>query len=294
MDVFKIPLGIAEALWHISRFKPDVIFSKGGYVAIPVIAAGRLLGKKIIIHESDFTPGMATKISSVFADKICVATGKTKECFSKSIQKKVVVTGNPVRAEILKGSKKNAFKLLKIKELKIPVLLVMGGSTGAMGLNEIIWRNLPELVKKFVVIHLTGPNKGLLNKGNNPSTKSKRIGKYFEFEYVGSELKDVYAITDIVICRSGAGTVSEVNALGLPAVYIPLPGGASRGDQLENAKYMSTTPSIVLDESYLNDKNGDKKFLKSLNDLYQKNRHKKKVAKDCLNAAKKIVQQISA
>lgn len=277
LDVFKIPLGVLQAMRHISNFKPDVIFSKGGYVAMPVVVAGWILRRRIVIHESDFTPGMATKISALFAEKICVPHARTKGKFPKKLRDKVVVTGNPVREEIVKGSKKNALKFLGVKEIKNPVLLVMGGSTGALSLNEMIWGNAEKLLGKFTVIHITGKGKG----------RRLRKKNYFAFEYVDKELKDIYALTDIVACRSGAGTVSEVNALGLPAVYVPLSSGASRGDQLENAKYMSETQHIILDE-----KIGNAEFVKSIMDFYEKNRRKKRRKQNVSLAAKKIVLEL--
>lgn len=277
LDVFKIPLGILQALWHISIFRPDVIFSKGGYVATPVVIAGWILRRRIVIHESDFTPGMATKISALFAEKICVPHARTKEKFGKRFRDKIVVTGNPVREEIVKGSVKNALKFLEVKEMKNPVLLVMGGSTGALSLNEMIWANLERLLKKFTVIHITGKGKG----------RRFSMKNYFAFEYVDKELKDIYALADIVVCRSGAGTVSEINALGLPVVYVPLSSGASRGDQLENAKYMSETQHIVLNEKISN-----AEFVKSIMDLYEKNRRKKRRKQNVSLAAKKIVSEL--
>lgn len=278
LDTFKIPIGILQSIIYIARFKPDVIFSKGGYVAIPVVIAGGFMCKKIVIHESDFTPGVATKISSFFANKICVPTEKTKKYFSTKTQKKVIVTGNPIRSELLKGTKKEALKFLKIKEIKSPVLLVMGGSTGALALNKLIWENLDSILKKYTVIHITGKGKiKAINRKN-----------YFTFEYIDSELKDIYAITDIVICRSGAGTVSEINALGLPAIYVPLSSGASRGDQFENAKYMSETPHIILNQDSVN----DKKLLTALKEIQFKKNVRNQKSKNIKTAVKKIVEVI--
>lgn len=277
LDVFKIPLGILQSLWHIWNFRPDVIFSKGGYVAMPVVTAGWILRRRIVIHESDFTPGMATKISALFAEKVCVPHARTKEKFPKKLRDKVVVTGNPVREEIVNGSVKNALKFLGMKEIKNPVLLVMGGSTGALSLNEIVWKNLGKLLKKFTVIHITGKGKGRRFSEKN----------YFAFEYVDKELKDIYALADIVACRSGAGTVSEINALGLPAVYVPLSTIASRGDQFENAKYMSETPHLIL-----NEKISGAEFVKSIVNLYEKNCSKKRVKKNVSKATKKIVSEL--
>ena len=278
VDWFKLPLGIMQSLRIVREFKPDVIFSKGGYVAVPVVLAGGILRKKIVTHESDFTPGLATRISSIFAAQICVPTEKTKSFFQKRLREKVVVTGNPIRKEILKGTRKGSEKFLKAKTTS-PVLLVMGGSTGAQKLNELIWNSLPELTKEFTVIHATG-------KGKNSGGKKSK--KYFEFEYIGKELKDIYAITDLVVCRSGAGTVSEINALGLPAIYMPLSSGASRGDQFENATHVSATPHIILNDFKVT----PDEFVKEVQDFYKKNKDKKKQDKNSLKAAEMISEVI--
>lgn len=293
VDVFKIPLGVLQAFYHIKKFNPDVIFSKGGYVAIPVVAAGAILRKKIVIHESDFTPGMSTKISALFAEKICVPHISTKEKFLKKIQRKVVVTGNPVREEILSGSIRKAFKFLNVRRIEHPVLLVMGGSTGAREVNETIWKNFSKIVGKYTVIHVTGKGKGLADNAGNPAIEDlwRCIGnhmkkRYFEFKYIGSQLKDIYAVTDLVICRSGAGTVSEINALGLRALYLPLGGDASRGDQWENAAHMGTTPNIILDLKKID----CKILLESLDELSKKKRGKKLTEAEVSASAKKIAE----
>ena len=276
---------------------------------MPVVLAGGILRKKIVIHESDFTPGLATRISSYFSDTICVPHENTREHFSLRFRAKVVVTGNPVRKELLNGSKESALKFLTGSSDSLspppsvssspvtdhPVILVMGGSTGAQKLNELIWKSLEPLLQKFTIIHITGKGKGLRSSGSNPATNSlqKCFGKelwkrYFEFEYMSEELRDMYALADFVICRSGAGTVSEINALGLPAVYVPLSSGASRGDQWENAKYMSTTPHIILDDSKI----PPNEFVQTITEFYAQNKKVKKQGLEATNAAQKIAREI--
>lgn len=279
IDWFKLPIGMFQSYKIIKSYNPDVIFSKGGYVAVPVVIAGGILRKKIVIHESDFTPGLATRISSFFAKKICVPTEETKIFLSRIFRRKVEVTGNPVRAEILKGKKSAAEKFLK-KKVKSPVLLVMGGSTGAQKLNELIWDSLKKLTKKFTVIHVTGKGKG---SGENIKNK-----KYFEFEYLGKELKHIYAVTDLIICRAGAGTVSEVNALGLPAVYVPLSSGASRGDQWDNAKHVSSTPNIIINEAMTD----AKECMEKIELFWKENRSKRSSGKSKIDGAKNIAHVI--
>ncbi len=274
LDWFKLPVGIFQSLKIIKKFNPDVIFSKGGYVAVPPVIAGAFLKKKIVIHESDYTPGLATRLTARFARGICVPTRKTGEL----LKKKVHTTGNPVRKEILEGNRSLAEKFLKTK-VSSPVILVMGGSTGALKLNELIWSSLPLLTKHFTVIHATGKGK---------TYKKIKDKKYFQFEYLKDELKDIYSIADLIICRSGAGAVSEVNALGLPAVYVPLSGKSSRGDQWENAEHVSSTPHIILDDSALT----PEEFFEKVNLFYKKNKGKKIPDKKALDAVKNIAKVI--
>ena len=281
LDIFKVLIGILQSIVKISAFKPDVIFSKGGYVAVPVVIAAGFLKTKVVIHESDYTPGLATKISSRIAKKICVPVKETVDFLPKDVRHKGVVTGNPVRREVLMGKKSQALKILGIPSAKKPVMLVMGGSTGAQNLNQLIWSNLESLLKKYVVIHVTGVGKG------SKENLSENTSGYFEFEYLNEELPHMYTLADFIVCRSGAGTVSEVNALGLPAIYLPLSSGASRGDQWENATHVSTTPSVVLDESSLTNED----FTKRISQFVASNKKKSKQNKT-LNAAEKIAKVI--
>lgn len=221
-----MPIGILQARRILKKFKPDKVFSKGGYVSVPVVIAARMLKIPVILHESDLSPGLANRISARFADKICVSFKESKKYFQK---KEVIVTGNPVRQLIFNGGKENGFKLTGFDSDK-PIVLVMGGSSGAQELNDLVYSSLPVLLRHCHVAHITGRGKGGLD-----NIKGKLKG-YKQFEYLNDELADLYAITDLVVTRAGANTLAEISALGLPSVLVPLSTKASRGDQVENAK----------------------------------------------------------
>lgn len=231
IDFFKVPIGIIQSFFIVLKFKPDVIFSKGGFVAVPVIIGARLASfvgfrAKIFIHESDVVPGLANKISARFADKIFVSFNKSVKFFGKRAAGKVVVIGNPVRREIFGGSKENGLKMCGFNRFK-SVILAMGGSQGALQINNLVWNNLDELLKKYQVVHIVG--KGNLNIG------AKKAG-YRQFELLFDELKDVYAACEIVVSRGGANSLAEISALNKKAVIVPLGEETSRGDQIKNAK----------------------------------------------------------
>lgn len=239
IDAFKVPIGILQCLAIAAKFKPQVIFSKGGYVSVPgVIACGiinffrKILRREqinLLVHESDAVPGMANKIGAKFADKVLVSFEESLKYFKFKGQKvsdRVLVTGNPVRPEIFKGEREKGFKLCGFNKFK-PVILAMGGSLGAMQINNLVWENLEELLKKYQVVHVTG--KGNLNFG------LKKPG-YKQFELLYEELKDVYSISDLVITRGGANALSEAASLHKKAVVIPLGMESSRGDQITNAR----------------------------------------------------------
>jgi len=234
IDLFKIPIGVFQSIYHIQKFNPDVIFSKGGFVAVPVLLAGFILRKKIIIHESDTSPGLATKLTGAFADKILVSQEETIKKYPRKKRKKVVCTGLPIRPEVLKGTKQAGYELTKFSPDK-PVILVTGGSLGAMKMNDVIWASLTRLIPDFQVVHICGKGKSAKTFSN--FLLHKLQGNYIEFEYVDKELADIYAITDIMVTRAGANSLAEVEALGIPAIIVPL-GQYSRGDQVENAQIL--------------------------------------------------------
>ena len=225
-DVFRIVKGFGDSLKIIRRIKPDIIFSKGGFVVVPVIAASKVLGVKSVIHESDITPGLANKLVMPFAAKVCVSFPETLAHVPKE---KSVLTGTPIRAALLNGNRLNGLRHAGFEPNGKPILLVTGGSQGAAAINSCVRENLPELLKNFRIIHLCGKNH--LSKIQQPG--------YAEFEYLSDAMPDVMAAADIVISRAGANTIFELLALKKPNLLIPLPKGKSRGDQILNAASFS-------------------------------------------------------
>lgn len=224
-DPFKVVKGLWDAFKILKKLQPDVIFSKGGYVTVPVVIAANLLKIPVVIHESDMTPGLANKIAMRFAKTVCVNFEETLQY----VGKKGVFTGTPIRAELFEGNKESALKLCHFEKDK-PVLLVMGGSLGSVKLNMVIRSALDELLAQFNIIHICG-------KGNVDEKLAKTKG-YCQFEYVTTELPDLFAAADIMLSRAGANAVSEIIALNIPSLLIPLSQKASRGDQILNASAM--------------------------------------------------------
>ncbi|MBO4562740.1 MAG: undecaprenyldiphospho-muramoylpentapeptide beta-N-acetylglucosaminyltransferase [Clostridia bacterium] len=227
LSPFKVIKGVSQAKRLVNELKPDVVFSKGGFVSVPVVmaAAGKC---PVVCHESDYTPGLANKIASRYADTICVTFEDTIALAGDRISKKMVHTGTPIRPELYNGVREKGLAAMGFAGDK-PVLMVMGGSLGAAAVNDGVRAALPELTERFDIVHLCG-------KGKVDESVS-RPG-YRQFEYVGPELPDMLAATDVVISRAGANAVFEFMALGIPALLIPLPLEASRGDQILNADYV--------------------------------------------------------
>lgn len=223
-DPFRVLKGYGEARKILKKLKPDVVFSKGGFVAVPVVLAAKHLHIPVIIHESDMTPGLANKISLSAATKVCCTFPETMGYIPEG---KAVLTGSPIREELLHGNKLAALNLCGFAANK-PVILVIGGSQGSVAVNDAVRGILPELLKKYQVIHLCG-------KGKLDSTKTDMEG-YIQFEYVKKELADLFALADVCISRAGANAICELLALRKPNLLIPLSANASRGDQILNAE----------------------------------------------------------
>ncbi len=239
-DPFRVIKGYGEAKKHLKELKPDVVFSKGGFVSVPVVRAAASLGIPCIIHESDMTPGLANKICIPVASKVCCNFPETME---KMPEGKAVLTGSPIRRELTQGNKLAGLDMCGFTANK-PVIMVIGGSLGALNVNKAVREALPLLLEDFQVVHLCG--KGKLDNLylNTPG--------YKQFEYIKTELKDLFAMADIVISRAGANAICELLALKKPNILIPLPSRSSRGDQLLNAaSFESQGFSIVIDEDDL-------------------------------------------
>ena len=238
-DPFKVLKGLFQAKKLMKKLKPDVVFSKGGFVTVPVVLAAADRKIPVVIHESDMTPGLANKIALPRASRICCNFPETQAMFSD----RATVTGTPIRAELFSGNADAAFTYCKFTEKK-PTILVIGGSTGAKIINETVWTILDDLLKSYNVIHICG-------KGN---TKPELDGKsgYAQFEYVKKELADMFALADLAISRAGANAICELLALKKPNILIPLSKAASRGDQILNARSFERQGfSIVLEEEEL-------------------------------------------
>ncbi len=219
-DFFKVFKGYRQSKKILKQLKPDIVFSKGGYVSVPVVYAAKKLKILVVIHESDYTQGFSNKLCGKKADKICLSFQP------KSLKSNEVYTGSPIRNEILQGSKVKAQEFLMFKEAK-KTLLIMGGSLGAQALNLAVDESIEELTQIYNVVHLRGKDK-LNAQINNEG--------YRQYEFL-ENIEDIYAITDFIVCRSGANSVFEITKLQIPAIYVPLPLSASRGDQILNAQY---------------------------------------------------------
>lgn len=244
IDPFKIIFGIIQAFFLCRKIKPNVVFSKGGFVTFPVVVAAFLNKIPVIIHESDLTPGLANRLGFRFANKICVTFPDTVKYLPDKT--KAVVTGNPIREEFFSGSKEKGLEICGFSRDK-KMILVFGGSLGADCINTAIRKLLPDILEKFQIAHVCG--KGKIDNNYN-------YAGYKQFEYLHEEFPHVMAAADFVISRSGANTVYELLILRKPHIFIPLSKKYSRGDQIDNAKYFANLgfSQIVFEEDLLDDK----------------------------------------
>lgn len=242
-DPFRVIKGYREARKYLKEYAPDVVFSKGGFVSVPVVRAAHSLKIPCIIHESDMTPGLANKLCIPVAHKVCCNFPETLKLLP---EEKAVLTGSPIRKELTQGNKIAGLDMCGFTGNK-PVIMVIGGSLGANNVNKAVRDALPQLLEDFQVVHLCGKDKVDNLLLNTPG--------YKQFEYVKAELKDLFAMADIVISRAGANAICELLALKKPNILIPLPAASSRGDQILNAKsFESQGFSIVVDEEVLTTK----------------------------------------
>ena len=252
-DPFRVLAGFFQAKKALKTIKPDVIFSKGGFVAVPVVLAAKQLGIPTIIHESDMTPGLANKLCIPSARKVCCNFPETVNYLPSE---KAVLSGSPIRRELMTGDRLAGLNFTGLTSDK-PVLLIIGGSMGSVKVNSAIRSILPELLKQFQVVHLCG--KGHLDE-------TLRQTGYLQYEYIGAELKDLFALADVVVSRAGANSICELLALRKPNLLIPLSAAASRGDQILNARSFSKQGfSAVLEEEDIT----DERLLDSIFDLYK-------------------------
>ena len=249
-DPFRVIKGYFQANKIIAKLKPAGVFSKGGYVSVPVVLAAAAHHVPIVIHESDMTPGLATKLCLPSAKKACTTFAKTAQMLGE----KGVHTGTPLRDSLFYGSADIARKKLGFDNK--PVILVMGGSLGAKAINDNIRQILPSLVRRFNVVHICGKGK---------KDDSVNFNGYVQLEYVDKELPDIMALADIIVSRAGSNSINEFLALNKPMLLIPLPSLHSRGDQLDNAQEFEQLgyAKQLLEENITNEK-----LLCEIEDLY--------------------------
>lgn len=253
-DPFKVIKGLHEARVLLKQIKPDVVFSKGGFVSVPVVVAAKSRKIPCVIHESDMTPGLANKLCIPCASRVCTNFPETMQHLPAQ---KAVLTGSPIREELFHGSKEKGLSFCGFDSNK-PVILIIGGSLGAAAVNTAVRNILPTLLKEFQVIHLCGKDK--IDPALN-GTKG-----YVQFEYIKEELSDLIASADIMISRAGANAICEILALRKPNILIPLSAQASRGDQILNAaSFEKAGYSIVIQEDDMT----DAKLLNAVHQAYE-------------------------
>lgn len=239
-DPFRVLKGFYEAKKYLKEFCPDVVFSKGGFVSVPVVRAAASLKIPCIIHESDMTPGLANKLCFPVAKKICCNFPETLKMLPEG---KAVLTGSPIRAELAQGNRIAGLDMCGFTA-NSPVIMVIGGSLGAANVNKAVRDALPRLLEDFQIVHICGKDK--------IDNMLLATPGYRQFEYVKAELKDLFAMADLVISRAGANAICELLALKKPNILIPLPAASSRGDQLLNAaSFEAQGFSIVINEDDL-------------------------------------------
>ena len=253
-DPFRVLKGIHEARQILKKIRPDIVFSKGGFVAVPVALAANNLKIPLLIHESDMTPGLANRICIPYAVKVCCNFPETRDSLPEG---KAFVTGTPIRQELLHGDADAGREFCGFNREK-PVLMVIGGSQGSVFVNTKIREALPELLKNWQVVHLCG-------KGNLDDSLDHTPG-YRQYEYIKEQLPDLFAMADVVVSRAGANAICEISALAKPNLLIPLGTNASRGDQILNARsFEKQGYSMVLEEENLTEES----LLEAVGKLYE-------------------------
>lgn len=275
-DPFKVVKGLGQARRLLGKIKPDVVFSKGGFVAVPVVLAAKSRGIPCIIHESDMTPGLANRICIPCAHRVCTNFPETMHHLPGD---KAVLTGSPIRQELLEGDKEKGLAFCGFNRSK-PVILIIGGSLGAVAVNDAVRAILPRLLEQFQIIHLCG-------KGKIDESLQQTRG-YVQYEYIKDELCDLMAAADIMISRAGANAICEILALRKPNILIPLSAEASRGDQILNAaSFEKSGYSIVIQENEITNDN----LFEAVQTAYRdRDKYGKAMAKSQLNnSIEKIV-----
>lgn len=271
VDFFKVPIGLVQALWHLLWYMPDAIFSKGGYASIPVVVAGWFYRIPIMIHESDANPGLANSMLAKFSERVAISYPQAEVYFPS---KQVVLTGNPLRPDIAAGDPQKARAEFSLSDSK-KIIFVWGGSQGSKIINNKIVEILPELLKKYQIIHQTGEK-------NFEEVKSKagflgiKVGRegYFTLPFIGENLKDILAVSDLIISRAGSSSISEIAANGKPSIIIPLENSANDHQRMNAYAAAKTGGCSVLEENNL----GENMLLGEINEIMEKEGFRNKLA----------------
>ncbi len=252
IDAFKVPIGILQSLWILARTRPHAVFAKGGYVAFPVVFAAWILRIPVVAHESDRTPGLATRLYTPFVKTLCVNFANTTIKATR-----VITTGTPVRIDLLNGDARRGREWLGVGTQE-KVIVVVGGSLGAEAINKVIRETIESLTEKFFVVHVCGPG--------HLDSHLEGFQRYKQFEFLNEQWGDVLACADLVISRSGANALYELLTLRKPHLLIPLPLTKSRGDQIENADYAANHgwSSVLLEEQL-----EKQQFLSRVDEIHQ-------------------------
>lgn len=253
-DPFKVGVGVLQALSILRKLKPDLIFSKGGFVTVPVVFAAKLAKIPVVIHESDVTPGLANKLALPLSKHIFTVFEQTLQYVPSD---KSTCTGAVIRPELFHGTREDGLRIARLTGEK-PVVLIMGGSQGSVVINEAIRKDLPSILQSFEVIHLCGKN--------NIDEKLEHLQGYTQFEYVTEGLPHLLAASDFAVSRAGSNTIFELLAAKKPMLLIPLSAAQSRGDQLLNATHFNKLGfADVLEEEILNEQKLSGNLLKLYN-----------------------------
>lgn len=290
VDLFKIPIGFFQCLAILLSYVPDAIFSKGGYASLPVVLAGWIYRIPVLIHESDSVPGLANSMLDKFATRVAISYPETEREFPSD---QVVLTGNPLREDIDKGDAARARQTFSLTESK-KVIFVWGGSQGAQIINNKILNILPELLKKYQIIHQTGENNidSVRHKAGILGIKPGREG-YHALPFIKEELKDVLAVADLVISRAGANSLAEIAANGKPSIIIPIEKSANNHQRMNAYSLAKLGGCVVLEENNL----GENLFLSRIEEIMNNEELSQKLSENIKtfyhpDAAEKIAEGV--
>jgi UDP-N-acetylglucosamine--N-acetylmuramyl-(pentapeptide) pyrophosphoryl-undecaprenol N-acetylglucosamine transferase len=271
IDILKIPIGIVQAFFWLLIDMPDAVFSKGGYASLPVVLAAWVYRIPIMIHESDANPGLANSMLSKFSNRIAISYPEAEKYFPAP---QVVLTGNPVRSDITQGDPQKAREMFHLTDSK-KVIFILGGSQGARNINNKILDILPELLRKYQVIHQTGEDnlEEAKKKAGILGIKPGRDG-YYPVAFYGDEIKDILAVSDLVITRAGANTLSEIAACKKPAIVIPLMWAANNHQRMNAYSLAKNGSCLVLEEENL----GEHMLLEKIEEMMNNEELRQKMA----------------